>query len=64
MHGTVCDICRKLIPDESYQFKLKRKYFAAHYEGGVVYPDKTTANKKIDMCDDCYNNFVKFCNKE
>ena len=64
MRGTVCDICKKLVTEDSYQFKLKRKYFAALYDGGVVYPDKTTVNEKIEMCGSCYKKFVDFCNKE
>ena len=66
MKCVICDICRRPVVDteESYQFKLKRKYFAAHYEGGAVYPDKTLCNTTIDMCGKCFRKFQEFCNKK
>ena len=66
MKCVICDICRRPVVDteESYKFKLERKYFSGVFDSGCICADKTRGKTTIDMCDNCFRKFQEFCNKK
>lgn len=63
LKGKVCDICERKIDEKgvmSFLFFPTRKFYKYKYVSRL---DKTIKYPK-DMCEKCFNKFIKFCMQE
>lgn len=55
---TTCDVCGKEIPHADKKYKFKK------YELAYANYDCLTQWYKLDMCENCYKEFLKFVNRK